>query len=106
MAKTNDYHIACEPDVSGKVNRHIWAYFLLFALLLFLTIVGLTIMYRFQVQYQRERKIGDINTQESMNQVALSQAYLSGKKGLFEGKRYVAIDIAMDQLIQDVRRAK
>ncbi len=106
MASATDYHIASEPDFPNKVNRHIFLYFLVFAVLLFCTILALGIMFRFQVQYEKEKKIGDIDTQESMDQVALSEAYLSGKKGLLPSKQHVSIDVAIEQFVAEVRRTK
>ena len=105
MTSAHDYHIASEPDFSNKVNRHIWYYFIVLALMLIATSVGLIIMYRFQVQYEREIKIGEVDTKESLEQVALSQSYLSGTRGLVEGKRHVAVDTAMKRFINDARKA-
>jgi|HubBroStandDraft_6_1064221.scaffolds.fasta_scaffold716499_1 hypothetical protein len=99
-----DYHIAAEPDVSSSANRHIWACFILLGILLFATVGGLVIMYRFQVQDEREMKIGEIDTHESLDQMALQESYLTGKRGLFDGKRHVAIDVAIKQFISDARR--
>lgn len=102
----HDYHIASEPDVSGAANRQIWFYFIVLGFLLFLTLSGLTIMYRFQVDYEKERKIGKVNTEESLNQKVLSEKYLSGEKGLFENKAHVSIDDAMNKFLSEVRKAK
>jgi len=102
----HDYHIASEPDVSGAANRQIWFYFIALGILLFLTLAGLTIMYRFQVDFEKERKIGKVNTEESLNQETLSAQYLSGEKGLFENKRHVPIEEAMNRFLRDVRKAK
>jgi len=103
MSSEQDYHIASEPDFPSKINRHIYYYFLVLAILLFGFIIGLNIMYRFQVQYERERKIGEVSTKESLDQRALSQSYLSGKRGLLAGKRHVSIDAAMAQFIDYAR---
>lgn len=106
MASQHDYHIAAEPDVSGNVNRHIWFYFIVFGVSLFVTIGGLTIMYRFDVDAEKEKKIGEVETKESLDQMALSDSYLSGNRGLIEGKHHVAIGEAMNKFINDARRAK
>jgi hypothetical protein len=102
----HDYHIASEPDVSGAANRQIWFYFIVLGTLLFLTLSGLTIMYRFQVDYEKERKIGQVNTDEALDQKVRSQKYLSGEKGIFEDKAHVSIDEAMKRYLSEVRRAK
>lgn len=106
MGSEHDYHIAAEADVTGKANRHIWYYFIILGVMLFATIGGLTIMYSFQVDYEKEKKIGQVNTQESMNQVALSEAYLSGKRGLLEGKRHVAVDSAIHRFVNEIRKQR
>lgn len=102
----HDYHIAAEADVSSVVNRHIWFYFIVLGILLLITMVGLTIMYRFQVDYEKTKKIGEVSTLESINQKTKSEGYLSGKIGVFENKKYVAIDVAMSRFLDDVRKAK
>lgn len=104
MDSHHDYHIAAEADVDSRVNRQIWFYFIALGILLFLTILGLTIMYRFQVDYEKTEKIGNVNTVESMNQMNESQSILTGKKGLFDGKRHVAIDVAMHQFVISARK--
>lgn len=106
MASHNDYHIAAEKDVSNKVNRHIVYYFTAFGLLIFLTILGLDIMYRFQVDYQKEEKIGEVISHEVLAETARVESYLSGKRGLFEDKRHVPVEDAMARFLSDVRQAR
>jgi hypothetical protein len=100
---SQNYNIAAEADVSGKVNRHIWFYFIVLGTLLSITLVGLTIMYRFSVDYEKTEKIGLVQTQEVITQTNLSQAYLSGKRGLFDNKKNVPIDEAMKRFVADAR---
>lgn len=100
---SHDYHIAAEADVSGKVNRHIWLYFIIIGILLSLTFVGLTIMYRFAVDHEKTEKIGLVNTEESIAQMNLSQSYLTGKRGLFDGKKHVPVEEAMKRFVNEAR---
>lgn len=106
MTASHDYHIDAEPDVGNKVNRHIIFYFVLLGIALFGTIGGLTIMYRFELDYQKEKKIGLVDKRESIEQMRLSHAYLSGNKALQEGKVNVPIGVAMDQFLSDLRKEK
>lgn len=106
MASEHDYHIAAEGDVSNKVNRHIWYYFIALAVLLFLTILGLDIMYRFQVDYEKAKKIGEVIPHETQIEINRAQAILSGKLGLFDGKKHVAVEQAMDRFLSDIRQGR
>jgi hypothetical protein len=100
------YGIDAEPDVSGKINRNIWLYFIVLGILLFAMIGGLNIFYLFQVDHEKQKKIGKINTRESMDKMALSQSYLSGKRGLFEDKQHMAVSEAMDMVLKNLREKK
>lgn len=102
----NDYHIAAEKDVSGKVNKRIWYYFIGVGFLLFLTIYALDIMYKFALDKEKDEKIGKIATIESVNEVSRVLQYLSGQKGLYENKKYVAIEMAMEQVLLNFRQGK
>lgn len=102
----HDYQIAAEPDSSGRVNRQIWLYFIALALILAGTIGGLHVMYLFQVDYEKQRKIGEISTQEARDAQVAAANYVSGQKGLFEGKRHVSIDEAMARFLTDFRKSK
>jgi hypothetical protein len=104
--EAHDYQIGAEPDVSGKVNRHIWYYFISLGFLLVLTIIGLTIMYRFQVDYEVQKKVGVVISKEVIEQKAASESYLSGKRGLFEGKKHISINDAMARFLQDARKVE
>lgn len=106
MESPHEYHIAAEKDVSGKVNRRIWYYFIVLGVLLFLTILGLDIMYRFMVDEEKIEKIGQIATTESIEETTRAEGYLSGKIGLFEGKRHAPIEDAMDRFLSDIRQAR
>lgn len=105
MSSQHDYHIAAEADVGTKANRRIWVYFIIFGVGLYLTILGLDIMFRFQVDYEKTQKIGLVNTDESIEQKSLTEAYLSGQKGLFGDKRNVAIDVAIKRFVNDLQKA-
>ena len=104
MALTNEYHIDAEPDVGNKVNRHIIFYFVLLGVLLFATIGGLTIMYRFQVDFEKRQKVGLVDTKESIEQLRLSKRFLSGRKALFPNKKNVPIERAMEKFLRDMRK--
>src|SRR5580704_1716862 len=95
----HDYHLAAEPDVSGSSNRHIGLYFVVLGVMLTATLGGLTIMYQFSSDYEKTEKIGRVKTEESVAYTNISQAHLSGKKGLFEGKRNVPIEEAMKRFV-------
>lgn len=101
---SNEYNIAAEADTSSKANRRIWLYFILLGIGLYLTIIGLDIMYRFSVQYEKTDKIGLVNTEESIAYKAEQEAYLSGKKGLFDDKSHIPISQAMSQLVSDIEK--
>lgn len=101
---SNDYQIGAEPDVSGKVNRHIWYYFIGLGAMLGVTFIGLTIMYRFSVDYEKTEKIGMVSTEEAMAYSSDQQSYMTGKRGVLEGKKYVPIDAAMKRFVSDARR--
>lgn len=101
----HEYNIAAEADVGGRINRQIWLYFIGLGIALALTFVGLTIFFRFQVDYEKAKKIGAVKTVESVEQMAFSESVLTGKRGLFEGKRNVAIDVAVDKFLTDAKKA-
>lgn len=103
MGSSHDYHIAAEPDLKPSSSRHIWFYFIVLGVLLFLTIYGLDVMYRFTLRDEKDEKIGDIITREALEQRNISAAYLSGKVGLFPDKVHVSIDKAMSKFLYDFR---
>lgn len=106
MASEHDYRLAAEKDVSGKANRKIWTYFISLGILLFLTLIGLDIMYRFQLDYEREIKIGDVTTPEALEEKRRTQSILSGKTGLIEGRRHIPIEEAMTVFLTWSRQAR
>lgn len=101
----HDYHIGAEADLNPSVNRQIWFYFLVLGVLLALMLAGLTIMYRFTLDEELTRKVGLVKSNEVVKYENESKLYLSGKKGVNEGKAHVAIDVAMKQLLNDMRKA-
>lgn len=100
---SDNYNIAAEADLKPSVNRHIWGYFIILAVMLMATIGGLIIMYRFELLKEQELKIGDVILPQAQERKILSEALLSGKKGLFPDKSHVAIDVAIANFLQDVR---
>lgn len=102
----NDYHIAAEADVGTKANRRIWLYFIIMGVGLYLTILGLDIMYRFQVDWEKTQKIGLVDTEESIAQKSLNEAYMSGQKGLFSNKKYVDINVAIKRYATELEKAQ
>ena len=103
MGSSHDYHIAAEPDLKPKASRMVWYYFIILGAVLLLTIYGLDVFYRFTLSYEKEIKIGEVTKNEAVDKKAMSEAYLSGKRGLFPDKAHVSIDTAMNQLLQDIR---
>jgi len=103
MKEEHEYHTRAAPDVTGRANIKIWFYFLLLGIALFLTIGGLTIFFRFQVDKEQLERIGQIDTKESMDQRSLEEAILSGKSGIFPDKKYVSIETAMKKFLSDIR---
>jgi hypothetical protein len=106
MSSKHDYQLDAEPDISGAANRHIWYYFIALGVMLAVTLIGLTIMYRFELDYEKTAKVGHVDTQEARDYVDLSESYIKGKRGLFEGKRHVPIDDAMARFLTDVRQGQ
>lgn len=105
MGSSKDYHIAAEPDLKPKSSRHIWFYFIVLGVLLYSTIYGLEVMYRFTLRDEKEEKIGNIMTHAAIDQKNMAQAYLSGKLGLFPDKSHVAIEVALSKFLYDFRAA-
>jgi hypothetical protein len=106
MASEKDYHLASEKDVSGKANRQIWIYFIVLGVSLYLTILGLDILYRFQLDYQLDIKVSEVTTPETMEETTRAEGILSGKNGLLEGKRHVSIDSALTSFLMLLRQAR
>lgn len=104
MSSEHDYKIAAEPDNSGKANRHIVYYFLLLGVLLFATIGGLTIMYRFQVEYEQTEKIGLVKKREAVKYDLKMRNYVSGKEGLLDGKAHIPVEDAKRRFIDMARK--
>lgn len=105
MSSSNDYHLASEPDLKPSASRTVWIYFIVLGVLLFLTIYGLDVFYRFSLSYEKEIKVAEVSTHESIDKKATSEAYLSGKRGLFPDKPFVSINQAMAKLLQEFRSA-
>lgn len=103
MSSSHDYHLASEPDLKPSASRTVWIYFIVLGALLFLTIYGLDVFYRFSLSYEKEIKIANVSTHESIDKKAMSEAHLSGKRGLFPDKAFVPINIAMTKLLQEFR---
>lgn len=101
---SHDYNIAAEADLKPAANKQIWGYFFILAILLSLTVGGLVIMYRFVLLDEKYEKIGAVISSEAQEQKALSEALLSGKKGLFPNKRHVPIQAAMADFVHEFRQ--
>jgi hypothetical protein len=98
----DEYHLAAAPDVSGQANRHIWLYFVLLGILLFVTMGGLTIMFRFQVAEQQQKKIGAVKSQEALDYEASANAIIAGRKGVVEGKKNVSFEVAKARFLTEI----
>ena len=105
MNSSHDYHLASEPDLKPSASRTVWVYFIVLGALLFLTIYGLDVFYRFTLSHEKEIKIAEVSTHESIDKKAMSEAYLSRKRGLFPDKAFVPINIAMAKLLQEFRNS-
>ncbi len=103
---SHDYHIAAEGDVKQSANRHIVLYLVILCVFLFVTIYGLIIMFRFQLDHEKEKKIGEVLSHEYLDYKAMSEAYLSGKQGVFPDKKNIPIDEAMAKFLSSVRRGQ
>lgn len=103
---SHDYHIAAEGDVEPKANRHIVLYLLILFVLLLVTIQGLIIMFRFQLDHEKDKKIGEVMSHELLDYKAVSEAYLSGKQGIFPDKKSIPIDEAIAKFLSSVRRGQ
>lgn len=101
---SNDYHIAAEADLKPSASRQIWYYFVVLGVLLFATVGGLIIMYRFSLVSEKQEKIGDVISMESRDHKALNEALLSGKQGLFPDKHHVPIQSAMAKFLHATRQ--
>ncbi|MCA9507230.1 MAG: hypothetical protein KC505_02270 [Myxococcales bacterium] len=101
---SDQYHIAAEGDMKPKASRHIVYYLLVLCVLLFVTIYALIIMFRFQLDEEKEQKIGQVMTHEAMDQRALSEAYLSGKQGIFPDKNHIPVEEAMARFLSSLRK--
>ena len=51
-------------DISCKANRVIWGYFFLFAVILYLCIVTLSIYFRYEVEKEEFVKVGSVVSSE------------------------------------------
>lgn len=51
-------------DISYKANRVIWGYFFLFAIILYLCIVTLSIYFRYEVEKEEFVKVGSVVSSE------------------------------------------
>jgi hypothetical protein len=103
---SHDYNIAAEGDVKSTASKHIVVYLVILCVSLFLTIYGLMIMFRFQLDDEKEKKIGEVLSHEYLDQKAVSDAYLSGKQGIFADKASMPIEQAMAQFLSSLRQGR
>lgn len=101
----HDYHSKAAPDISIKASAHIWLYFIALGAILFVTIAGLTIYFRFQLKEEEIKKIGEIETQEILDYKSFYQPILLGKKGIFADKKSTSIEKAIFKFLEDARMA-
>jgi hypothetical protein len=101
---SHDYNLASEPDLKPSASRNVWYYFIILGLLLYITIYALDIFYRFTLTSEKEKKIGVIQTHEALDKKAVSQAYLSGQRGLFNDKNNISIEDAKRLFLEEFRR--
>lgn len=101
---TVDYQIGAEGDLKSSANKQIWLYFVIFSIILAATVFGLVVMFRFQLLYETEQKVGKVVSHEAVLQKAKMEALLNGKIGLFADKKHGSIDAAMSQFLHAARK--
>lgn len=57
-----------EYDLTPKANLVIWGYFLLFAILLYVTLTGLNIYFRAEVEREQYVKVGSVKSKDLIEQ--------------------------------------
>lgn len=102
----HDYNIGAEEDLQPKVSRHIVLYLALLCVVLFATIYGLMVMFKFQLDHEKEQKIGSVLSHEMLDQKAMNEAYLSGKMGIFADKKNISIEEAKAKFLHSLRQTK
>lgn len=100
----HDFDPKAASDISLRATRRIWLYFTLLGISLFITIIGLIIYFRFQLQYEKTKKIGEVSTQEVLNYQSHYGAILLGKEGIFPDKKFINIDSAMKIFLGQLRQ--
>ena len=101
---SQNYNIGCEEDSTDKSSGNVIMVFIVLGVSLFLIMWGLVIMFRFQLGYEQEEKIGHISTEEALDAKAMAESYLSGKQGVFSDKKFVSIEEAKRQFLFDFRK--
>lgn len=101
--ENGEHHFKAAPDISKRANVTIWVYFILLGVLLFITILGLTVYFRVQLQEEKLKKIGEVQTQEILNYKAFYKPIIAGEKGILEGKKNISIQEAMKIFIYNIR---
>jgi len=84
-----------EADVSPRLSILIWSYLFAFVVVLFLSMGGLTIYFRYELEKERYTKV---ESKEPEEKVALRQnerLRLSGQQVMLEGKKQITIDEAI-----------
>lgn len=87
-------------DVSKKANLIIWTYFFAFGIGLYVMISGVNLYFRYGTEREAYIKVGSVVSKELTDQRAEEAAILSGKLSLYEGKRSISIDDAINKVIQ------
>lgn len=101
LNEEHDYHAVCNSDVSAKTNAKIWFYFILMGIGLFVTLICLIIMYRFWLEEEQIKKIGLVQTHESLDYKAMMKAYVSGNLSVFPDKKNISVEEAMHKFLKE-----
>lgn len=104
LNEEHDYHATCNSDVSAKTNIKIWLYFILMGFGLFVTLIALIIMYRFWLEEEQIKKIGLVQTHESVDYKAMMKAYVSGDLSVFQDKKSISINDAIQKFLTDYKK--
>ncbi len=77
-----------EHDLTPRANLTIWGYFLLFAILMYVTLVALTIYFKAEAEHEHYVKVGSVKSQELID---LREQ---------EKKELVGIEEAMEKVVR------
>jgi len=86
--------------LSPRANRTIWIYFLVFIVVLYVTIEGLISYFRYEVEVEKYEKIGSVTSLELNQLRSFEDQVLRGEASLIDGKKSISIDEATNQIIE------